>query len=59
MSSIKHALIAAGVGFAVSAHAEPVGAKLSIDDIDQLARASVVRSLGEPRPRRGCCRPAQ
>ncbi|MCO1368735.1 hypothetical protein [Burkholderia multivorans] len=46
MSSIKHALIAAGVGFAVSAHAEPVGAKLSIDDIDQLARASVVRSLG-------------
>ncbi|AKM45326.1 hypothetical protein NL30_36405 [Burkholderia contaminans] len=46
MSLIKHALIAAGVGIAVSAHADPVGAKLSIDDIDQLARASVVRSLG-------------
>ncbi|WP_155027579.1 hypothetical protein [Burkholderia pseudomallei] len=46
MSLIKHALIAAGVGIAVSAHADPVGSKLSIDDIDQLARASVVRSLG-------------
>lgn len=50
MSLIKHVLIAAGVGVAVSAHADPVGARLSIDDIDQLARANVVRSLGGSAP---------
>ncbi|AOJ10106.1 hypothetical protein [Burkholderia mayonis] len=45
MFSIKHALIAAGVGIAASAHAGPVGASLSIDDIDQLARANIARQL--------------
>ncbi|MGG2041504.1 hypothetical protein [Burkholderia gladioli] len=46
MSLIKHALVAAGFGIAVSAHADPAGAVLSIDDIDQLARANIGRSLG-------------
>ncbi|KGD55202.1 hypothetical protein DP49_1159 [Burkholderia pseudomallei] len=53
MSLIKHVLIAAAAGFAVSAHADPAGAKLSIDDIDQLARANVVRSLGGTAPGAG------
>lgn len=46
MSQIKQAIVAAGMSIAMSAHAEPVVAKLSIDDIDQLARANVARSLG-------------
>ncbi|OXJ06892.1 hypothetical protein [Burkholderia sp. AU6039] len=46
MFSIKHALIAAGVGLAASAHAGPVAGSLSIDDIDQLARANIARQLG-------------
>ncbi|MCA7889407.1 hypothetical protein LGM58_40190 [Burkholderia contaminans] len=46
MFSIKHALIAAGVGLAASAHAGPVAGTLSIDDIDQLARANIARQLG-------------
>ncbi|RXV64466.1 hypothetical protein D1006_39750 [Burkholderia stabilis] len=46
MFSIKHALIAASVGIAASAHAGPVGVSLSIDDIDQLARANIARQLG-------------
>lgn len=58
MSLIKHVLIAAAAaGFAVSAHADPVGAKLSIDDIDQLARANVVRSLGGTAPGAGMLPP--
>lgn len=57
MSLIKHVLIAAGVGVAVSAHADPVGARLSIDDIDQLARANVVRSLGGTAPGAGMLPP--
>ncbi|MBN3776560.1 hypothetical protein G3O06_03140 [Burkholderia sp. Ac-20345] len=57
MSLIKHALVAAGLGMAVSAHADPVGARLSIDDIDQLARASVVRSLGGNAPGAGLLPP--
>ncbi|NIE81913.1 MULTISPECIES: hypothetical protein [unclassified Burkholderia] len=46
MSLIRYACIAVGFGIAVSAHADPASANLSIDDIDQLARANVVRSLG-------------
>lgn len=45
MFLIKHALVAAGVGLAVTAYAEPAAPRLSIDDIDQMARASIVRQL--------------
>ncbi|MBG0880407.1 hypothetical protein H0X90_26775 [Burkholderia sp. 9775_39] len=57
MFSIKHALIAAGVGIAASAHAGPVGASLSIDDIDQLARANLARQLGGGAPSVGMLPP--
>ncbi|WP_244097108.1 hypothetical protein [Burkholderia ambifaria] len=42
---IKHALVAAGAGLALTAYAEPATPRLSIDDIDQVSRASIVRQL--------------
>ncbi|MBN3785704.1 hypothetical protein G3N94_02165 [Burkholderia sp. Ac-20353] len=46
MFSIKHALVAAGIGVAVTAHADPAAPHLSLDDIDQIARANIARQLG-------------
>ncbi|WP_080406771.1 hypothetical protein [Burkholderia ubonensis] len=50
MFSIKHALVVAGVAVAVTAHADPAAPRLSIDDIDQIARANVVRQLSGGAP---------
>ncbi|KVF40311.1 hypothetical protein WJ09_26865 [Burkholderia vietnamiensis] len=47
---IKHALVAAGTGLALTAYAEPATPRLSIDDIDQVARANVVRQLSGGAP---------